>query len=127
MNDAETGEKMGYFFLDLYPRDGKFGHAAIFPLQPSCEGPTGDRQVQLRLVFFFVTGGYYSSCPCASYPHFFFAFPSFFFFLPPSLPSFFPSFLPSLFRYILLGNVSLTEGGAEDDYDLEQCFSIVFG
>ncbi|XP_068207968.1 thimet oligopeptidase-like isoform X1 [Palaemon carinicauda] len=45
VNDAKTDEKMGYFFLDLYPRDGKFGHAAIFPLQPSCVRNDGERQV----------------------------------------------------------------------------------
>ncbi|XP_071545618.1 thimet oligopeptidase-like [Panulirus ornatus] len=45
VNDTKTGEHMGYFFLDLYPRDGKFGHAAIFPLQPSCIAANGERQV----------------------------------------------------------------------------------
>nr|XP_045605809.1 thimet oligopeptidase-like [Procambarus clarkii] len=45
VNDLKTGEHMGYFFLDLYPRDGKFGHAAIFPLQPSCVAANDERQV----------------------------------------------------------------------------------
>lgn len=52
VNDAKTGEHMGYFFLDLYPRDGKFGHAAIFPLQPSCIAANGERQVRCCFVFF---------------------------------------------------------------------------
>ena len=54
MNDAETDEKMGYFFLDLYPRDGKFGHAAIFPLQPSCVRSNGERQVRDFLVDYWL-------------------------------------------------------------------------
>ena len=31
--DAESNDIMGYFYLDLHPRKGKFSHAAIFPLQ----------------------------------------------------------------------------------------------
>jgi thimet oligopeptidase len=33
IRDVKTGEFLAHFYTDLFPRDGKFGHAAAFPLR----------------------------------------------------------------------------------------------
>jgi Zn-dependent oligopeptidase len=42
VNDTASGDLIGHFYADLFPREGKFTHAAAFPLLAAHEGPDGE-------------------------------------------------------------------------------------
>ncbi|KAJ5070293.1 saccharolysin [Anaeramoeba ignava] len=42
--DSEKKDFVGHFYLDLFPREGKYGHAAEFSIRHSCKKPDGTRQ-----------------------------------------------------------------------------------
>lgn len=37
VSDSTSKELVGYFYMDIHPREGKYSHAADFPLQAGCE------------------------------------------------------------------------------------------
>ncbi|KAL1426771.1 hypothetical protein MTO96_017999 [Rhipicephalus appendiculatus] len=45
VTDSETKELLGYFFMDLFPREGKYSHFCNIPLQPVCCKQDGSKQV----------------------------------------------------------------------------------
>lgn len=44
VRDGDSGEVVGHFFLDLFPREGKFGHQCVLPIRPSYQRPDGSFQ-----------------------------------------------------------------------------------
>jgi thimet oligopeptidase len=41
VSDAQTGEPMGLFYLDMFPREGKYNHFAMFPIIEGKRLPDG--------------------------------------------------------------------------------------
>jgi thimet oligopeptidase len=44
VSDAQTGEPMGLFYLDMFPREGKYNHFAMFPIIEGKRLPDGTYQ-----------------------------------------------------------------------------------
>ena len=55
INDAESGNLISHFYMDLFPRDGKFSHAAAFPLIPGRRAEDGSYQHPVSAIVANVT------------------------------------------------------------------------
>ena len=56
VHDAASGELLGRFFLDLFPREGKYGHACCIGLQPSCHSDTFSQTAEAVMLANFTRG-----------------------------------------------------------------------
>ena len=56
VTDSESTELVGFFYMDMHPRDGKYGHAACFGLQPGCATRSGWRHPVAAAVCNFPQG-----------------------------------------------------------------------
>lgn len=50
VTNSETKELLGYFFMDLFPREGKYSHFCNMPLQAGCLKQDGSRQLPVVAV-----------------------------------------------------------------------------
>merc|ERR1719430_2756225 len=50
VNDKATGENLGYFFMDLHPRDGKFENCGVFGTQNRILDKNGKRQKAVQII-----------------------------------------------------------------------------
>ncbi|HEX2419976.1 MAG TPA: M3 family metallopeptidase [Acidimicrobiia bacterium] len=50
IDDSASGEEIAHFFMDLFPREGKFSHAAAFPLIPGRRLADGTYQRPLAAI-----------------------------------------------------------------------------
>jgi thimet oligopeptidase len=50
IRDSATDELIAYFYTDLFPRDGKFNHAAAFPLRGGGARPDGARRIPVSAI-----------------------------------------------------------------------------
>ena len=50
VRDSKTNEFIGHFYTDLFPREGKYGHAAAFPLRGSGLDPNGKRRAPVSAI-----------------------------------------------------------------------------
>lgn len=44
VDDTASQETIGYFYMDMFPREGKFGHAAMWQLEPGSLDSDGNRR-----------------------------------------------------------------------------------
>lgn len=48
--DADTNTQVGHFYMDLHPREGKYGHACMTSLVPGYLRPDGSRQTPVAAI-----------------------------------------------------------------------------